>query len=65
MIILQLFTEATTFSVCSDLRPKYYHEVHGFIFVVDSSDLQRLDETAEVFAEIVANDKVQVSFLTR
>ena len=29
--------------------PKYYHEVHGFIFVVDSADDQRLDETAEVF----------------
>ena len=28
--------------------PKYYHEVHGFIFVVDSADDQRLDETAEV-----------------
>ena len=28
--------------------PKYYHEVHGFIFVVDAADNQRLDETAEV-----------------
>ena len=31
--------------------PKYYHEVHGFIFVVDSADSQRLDETAEVIDE--------------
>ena len=28
--------------------PKYYHEVHGFIFVVDAADNQRLEETAEV-----------------
>ena len=28
--------------------PKYYHEVHGFIFVVDASDNSRMEETAEV-----------------
>ena len=28
--------------------PKYYHEVHGFIFIVDASDSERLEETAEV-----------------
>lgn len=39
--------------------PKYYHEVHGFIFVVDSADDQRLDETAEVFQDILKDDKVK------
>ena len=42
-------------------RPKYFHEVHGFIFVVDAADSHRIDETAQVFAEIVASEKVQVS----
>lgn len=28
--------------------PKYFHEVHGFIFIVDASDNDRLQETAEV-----------------
>ena len=28
--------------------PKYYHEVHGFIFIVDASDTERIEETAEV-----------------
>ena len=28
--------------------PKYYHEVHGFIFIVDASDNNRLDETSQV-----------------
>ena len=28
--------------------PKYYHEVHGFVFVVDASDNSRMEETAEV-----------------
>jgi hypothetical protein len=44
-------------------RPKYFHEVHGFIFVIDAADSQRLDETAAVFADIVASDKVQVPIL--
>ncbi len=45
---------------CFSFRPKYFHEVHGFIFVVDASDVRRMDETAAVFADIVANEKVQV-----
>ncbi len=28
--------------------PKYYHEVHGFIFIVDASDHNRMEETAQV-----------------
>lgn len=41
-------------------RPKYFHEVHGVIFVVDSSDSQRLEETAAAFAEILGHEKIQV-----
>ena len=40
--------------------PKYYHEVHGFIFVVDStSSNQRMEETSNVFKEILSHQKVR------
>ena len=40
--------------------PKYYHEVHGFIFIVDASDAERLEETAEVsyFISLVWQAKI-------
>ena len=39
--------------------PKYYHEVHGFIFVVDSTDPNRLTECRETFREMLKHDKVR------
>ena len=39
--------------------PSYYHEVHGFIFVVDSADLARMSEVRDVFQEILVNDRVK------
>ena len=40
--------------------PKYYHEVHGFIFVVDatSSD-ERMVETSNVFRDVLSHQKVR------
>ena len=44
--------------------PKYYHEVHGFIFIVDASDAERLEETAEVsyFISLVFDSQQSVNF---
>ena len=40
--------------------PKYYHEVHGFIFVIDAtSSTERMAETSTVFKEILAHQKVR------
>lgn len=39
--------------------PSYFHEVHGFIFVVDSADLTRMSEVRDVFQEILVHDKVK------
>ena len=40
--------------------PKYYHEVHGFIFVIDSSSSdERMRETSNVFKEILSHQKVR------
>lgn len=39
--------------------PKYYGEVHGFIFVVDaSSDDNRIDETKDVLSAFLQHDRV-------
>lgn len=37
---------------------QYYSEVHGLIFVIDSSDLSRLDECKAVLEEVLSHDKV-------
>ena len=37
----------------------YYALVHGIIFVIDSSDFNRLDQVKEVFQSVVSNEKVQ------
>ena len=39
--------------------PQYFHEVHGFIFVVDSADPARAAEAREAFREILRHDKVR------
>ena len=38
---------------------QYYHEVHGFIFVVDSSDKRRMEEVKDALQQILKNDKVR------
>ena len=39
--------------------PKYFHEVHGFVFVVDASDLNRMSECRETFRDVLRHDKVR------
>ncbi|XP_039761661.1 uncharacterized protein LOC120634878 isoform X3 [Pararge aegeria] len=38
--------------------PQYYSEVHGVIFVIDSSDFTRLDECKAVLEEVLSHDKI-------
>ncbi|CAH0598782.1 unnamed protein product [Chrysodeixis includens] len=37
---------------------QYYSEVHGVIFVIDSSDFSRLDECRAVLEEVLSHDKI-------
>ncbi|CAH2098910.1 unnamed protein product [Euphydryas editha] len=37
---------------------QYYSEVHGVIFVIDSSDFSRLDECKAVLEEVLSHDKI-------
>ncbi|CAG9790163.1 unnamed protein product [Diatraea saccharalis] len=37
---------------------QYYSEVHGVIFVIDSSDFSRLDECRMVLEEVLSHDKI-------
>ncbi|PZC70464.1 hypothetical protein B5X24_HaOG216099 [Helicoverpa armigera] len=37
---------------------QYYSEVHGVIFVIDSSDFTRLDECRAVLEEVLSHDKI-------
>ena len=39
--------------------PKYYHEVHGFIFVVDSADQARLSECSSVLRGMLDHHQVR------
>ena len=39
--------------------PHYFHDCHGVIFVVDSSDTKRLSESAAVFADLIAHEYVR------
>lgn len=38
------------------LWDKYYQEAHGIIWVVDSSDRKRLDESVAAFRKVIKND---------
>ena len=38
---------------------KYYHDVAGFVFVIDSADGKRMKEVAEVMKELAENDYVK------
>ncbi|XP_014206589.1 ADP-ribosylation factor-like protein 13B [Copidosoma floridanum] len=40
------------------LWPKYYDDVHGVIYVVDSNDTERLLESAEIFRELVCHELI-------
>ncbi|XP_068624498.1 uncharacterized protein [Battus philenor] len=37
---------------------QYYSEVHGIIFVIDSSDFSRLDECKAVLEEVLSHDRI-------
>ena len=40
--------------------PKYYHEVHGFIFVIDATcSGQRMQETGQVLKDILSHETVK------
>lgn len=41
---------------------QYYSEVHGVIFVIDSSDFSRLDECRSVLEEVLSHDKISGMF---
>lgn len=36
----------------------YYSESHGVVFVVDSSDIQRIQETRETMAEVLQHPRI-------
>lgn len=38
--------------------PQYYSEVHGVIFVIDSSDCSRLDECRSVLEDVLSHDRI-------
>ncbi|KAL7746329.1 hypothetical protein RI367_008337 [Sorochytrium milnesiophthora] len=39
--------------------PKYYAECHAIIFVVDSTDRERIEEVQQVFEKVITNDEVE------
>lgn len=43
--------------------PQYFSEIHGVIFVMDSSDLNRLDECRNVLEEVISHEKISGMFL--
>jgi len=43
----------------SIFRPKYFHEVHGFIFVVDAADEARFDNARTELNALLDNDELR------
>ncbi|XP_060888396.1 ADP-ribosylation factor-like protein 13B isoform X3 [Labrus mixtus] len=41
-----------------DIWKNYYSESHGVVFVVDSSDVQRIQETRETMAEVLQHPRI-------
>lgn len=42
---------------------QYYSEVHGVIFVIDSSDFSRLEECKSVLEEVLSHNKISGEWL--
>lgn len=40
------------------LWDKYYQESHAIIYIVDSNDRERMDESRDVFARTISNDNL-------
>ncbi|KAF7994397.1 hypothetical protein HCN44_003869 [Aphidius gifuensis] len=36
----------------------YYNDIHGVIYVVDASDMSRLDENKNIFGELISNENI-------
>lgn len=41
-----------------EIWDQYYTDVHGVIFVVDSTDFQRVDECRDVFEHVLSHEKI-------
>ena len=41
-----------------DIWFNYFPEVHGLVYVVDSSDIRRMGEAKEVLASVIQHDKI-------
>lgn len=41
-----------------DIWKNYYSESHGVVFVVDSSDVQRIQETRETMAQVLQHPRI-------
>ncbi|XP_011309555.1 ADP-ribosylation factor-like protein 13B isoform X1 [Fopius arisanus] len=37
---------------------RYYHDIHGLIYVVDASDISRLTENKIIFGELITNEHI-------
>lgn len=45
----------------SGIRPiwkNYYNDIHGVIYVVDASDMSRLDENKIIFGDLISNENI-------
>ncbi|KAL1491883.1 hypothetical protein ABEB36_012410 [Hypothenemus hampei] len=46
-------------SELQSLWDKYYNECHAIIYIVDSSDRERINDSKEVFDKMIANENLQ------